>query len=488
MKKNIYIIAIFTLMSTLVSAQVNYLNQVKFSNQEASRESGQLNVKMDIDVSELDIRNQHMLILTPVLNSVDGLTQMDLPAVVVNGKTRNKALSRAMNVGGKQVFAKRPALIVSRLRGEKQVIPYEVTIPLEDWMRRSQLLIKEEVKACATCPTCAIGNGQTLLAERLLPEDFKPAYQLTYITPEAEQVKQRSESHEARLTFKVGKADILPDFGNNAAELAKVDNVIREVQGDKDLTITNLSITGYASPEGNATSNMNLSQRRANSFADYLSSKYTMPKSQFKVNWKGEDWDGLKKAVETSSIADKLEILNIINTVTNVDARDAQLKKLSRGTTYSTLLNTYYPPLRRNEYTIAYVARAFDVNEAKEVIKTRPQLLSLNEMFLVAQTYEKWSPEFKKVFDVAARMFPNDPVANLNAATMELEGGNVDGALARMEKFKDLPDSWNNLGYALVQKKRYEEALSYFDKAAAQGNQVAKNNAEELRKFLEDQK
>lgn len=488
MKKKLYTFLAIALTAFSLNAQVNYLNQIAFNNLTAERESGNLNLKMDVDVSNLDIRNQHMVVLTPTLNSVDGVTKLDLPAVVVNGRTRSKAVSRAINLGGKQFFAKQPLTMVKRDNATKQIIPYSLSIPLEDWMRRATLTVKEEVRACADCPGCELGIGQKLLSDRLLPEPFKPTYQLTYITPEAEEVKQRSDRHEARLNFKVGKADILPDFGNNASELAKVDKIIREVQNDKDLTVTNLSITGFASPEGSMSSNMSLSQRRANAFADYLSSKYGMPKSQFKVDWKGEDWEGLRRAVETSSIADKSSILNIISTVGNPDARDAELRKLSKGTTYKTLLNNYYPPLRRNEYEIAYIARAFDVNEAKSVIKTRPQLLSLNEMFLVAQTYPKGSADFKEVFDVAARLFPNDPVANMNAATVELEGGNVDGALTRLEKFKDVPEAWNNLGYALVQKQRYEEALSYFDRAAAMGNTVAKANAEQLRQFLEDRK
>lgn len=486
--KKIYIIATLALIANLLNAQVNYLNQVSFTNLEASRESGNVNIKMDIDVSRLNIHNQHMLILTPVLNSVDGLTQFELPAVVVNGKTRNKALSRAINVGGEKVFAKEPHTVLAREKGVRQVIPYNVTVPLEDWMRRAQLVVKEVVKACSDCPGCELGVGQKLLSERLLPEEFKPTYQLTYITPEVEEVKRRSESHEARLNFQVGKADILSDFGSNASELTKVDRVIREVQNDKDLTITNLSIIGYASPEGSVTTNMNLSQRRANAFADYLSAKYGMSRSQFRVNWRGEDWDGLKKALEASNITDKESVLGIISRVDNPDARDIELRKLSKGTTYKTLLGTYYPPLRRNEYTIAYVARAFDVNEAKAAIKTRPQLLSLNEMFHVAQTYTKGSSDFKEVFDIAARMYPGDPVASINAATVELEGGSVDAALTRLERFKDRPDAWNNLGYALVQKQRFEEALSYFDRAAARGNATSKTNAEQLRRFLEDQK
>lgn len=485
MKKKLYILFVLIFVTGSLISQVSYLNQLSFNNLTAEKNAGNLNLHMDVDVSKMDVSTQHMVVLTPVLNSVDGVTKLDLPAIIINGKTRDKALSRAMNLGGEKLFRTAPQTIFARINGTNQTIPYDVSFPLEDWMKKATLTIKEQVKACADCE---LGQNQTLLSERLLPKDLNPTYQLTYITPKAEPVKQRSEKHDAYLNFKVGKADILPDFGNNAAELAKVDQTIREVQNDKDLTVTNLSISGYASPEGSVKMNRDLSEKRARAFADYLAAKYTMPKDRFKVNWYGEDWAGLKNAVEKSSIADKNAILNIINTVSNPDLRDAPLKKLSGGTTYKTLLETYYPPLRRNEYTIAYVARAFDVNEAREVIKTRPQLLSLNEMFLVSQTYDKGSREFKDVFDVAARMYPNDPVANINAATVELEGGNADAAYSRLQKFEGMPDAWNNIGVALVMKQRYEEALGYFDRAAARGNTTAKLNAEQLRLFLADQK
>ncbi|MCQ4921406.1 hypothetical protein NE700_22245, partial [Phocaeicola vulgatus] len=71
-------------------------------------------------------------------------------------------------------------------------------------------------------------------------------------------------------------------------------------------------------------------------------------------------------------------------------------------------------------YTVRYVVLGFDVVEAKLIIKLRAQLLSLQEMFLVAQTYEKGCDEFNEVFDVAVRRFPDDPTANINAAAIEL--------------------------------------------------------------------
>jgi len=88
--------------------------------------------------------------------------------------------------------------------------------------------------------------------------------------------------------------------------------------------------------------------------------------------------------VVESNLANKDAIVEIIDNVKDHDARDARLIALDNRQTYNELLNKLYPPLRRNDYEISFVSRPFDVDEAKEVIKTRPRLLSLNEMYLVA--------------------------------------------------------------------------------------------------------
>jgi hypothetical protein len=117
-------------------------------------------------------------------------------------------------------------------------------------------------------------------------------------------------------------------------------------------------------------------------------------------------------------LPDKNEILNIIDKTPDPDARDAKLMKLSGGETYRRMLSELYPKVRRTEYTVSYVARAFNVEEARKIIKTNPKLLSLNERYLVAQSYPADSKEFKEVFDIAARLYPDDPIAIVNSAAV----------------------------------------------------------------------
>jgi len=119
------------------------------------------------------------------------------------------------------------------------------------------------------------------------------------------------------------------------------------------------------------------------------------------------------------------------------------------------------------------------------LVKTKPQLLSLNEMYLVANTYPKTSAEFKEVFDIAARLYPNDPYANLNSAALDIENGAYDSALERALKV-DMPESWNNAGYIYVKKGDYTRAAEYFKRAADAGLPVARENLNELNRWLED--
>ena len=74
-----------------------------------------------------------------------------------------------------------------------------------------------------------------------------------------------------------------------------------------------------------------------------------------------------------------------------MDLKEGRIKALDGGKIYASLLQDCYPGLRHSDYTVRYVVRGFNVEEAKQIIKTRPQQLSLQEMYLVAQTYAKGS-------------------------------------------------------------------------------------------------
>ena len=126
-----------------------------------------------------------------------------------------------------------------------------------------------------------------------------------------------------------------------------------------------------------------------------------------------------------------------------------------------------------------------DVNEAKEVIKRRPQNLSLNEMFMVANSYPVGSREFVEVFEIAVRMYPENDVANINAAAAALSQGNLVAAeryLNRLTVKNVQPEYDNAMGVLALLKEEYDTAENYLNTAARSGLEAAKNNLKELEK------
>lgn len=481
--KKLFYIATILLCSAYGSMQAQTVSPdgIAYSDLLVNKEGSQVVLSTTAILNNMQLKSQNMVIITPVLQSADKAHTVKFNPFVITGRKRMKALDREIGFGA-QPFEQTPTVIFRHKKNQAEAIPMTLNVPYESWMRNASLVMQANTTGCASCD---VASNITPLSSRILPPLVAPTYELSYVVPPAEPVKQRSETHSAYLNFEVGKSVLLQDFKNNAAELRNVNKIVNEVRNDKNLKFTEFNIIGFASPEGGYDYNMKLSENRAKAFADYMKNKEEMSSSLMKVNWEGEDWIGLRRAVKESNLADREEIMEVLN-ISDINKRKAQLKALNGGKTYRMLLDDYYPALRRIDYTLAYIARPFDVNEAKQVIKTKPQYLSLNEMFVVANTYPKDSPEFKEVFDIAVRLYPTDPVAQQNTAALEIERGATDAGINRLLSI-NTPEAWNNLGVAYAKKQEYQKALEYFGKAANAGVQAAAINMEGLSKWLEEQ-
>lgn len=276
---------------------------------------------------------------------------------------------------------------------------------------------------------------------------YTPQLAVSFLTPEVETVKKRSATGKAYLDFVVAKWDILPNFRNNATELQQIYDLIERIKDDSDTTITGIIIAGYASPEGTYNSNLTLSGNRASALAAHLQKKYKFSKELFHLKGNGEDWNTLETLVEQSDLKDKQEILSIIRGTGIFDGREKKLMDLSRGVPYRRMKEDFFPQLRRTDYELTYTVLPFTVEKGKEVFKTNPSSLSLNEMFLIANTYPQGSDAFNEVFETAARVFPQDNTANLNAAASALSRKDAVSAAKYLKQVTDYSATyWNNLG------------------------------------------
>jgi hypothetical protein len=473
MRKIYIFLALLSLSPTVSAREADYKGEVRYTSR-AERVGDMLEIEIVIDPRGVRLGSQQMTVLTPVLRSADGGQVRVFAPVVIAGRTRSRALHRAMTFGTAE-FDTEPYTVVVGKSSSSRRVTVPVTVRWEEWMGGASLVLTEEVSGCVNCGHT---EREYALLTPLLPVPSAPDYRFGYVAPPVEPVKERSESFVCHIDFPVDRWDLQRNFRGNALTLDRVDRVIMDIRSDRNLRVTGCSVVGYASPEGGYMRNLMLAENRARSFSDYLRRRHGWDIGAIGHEGRGEDWQGLRAAVEASPLSGRQTVLDIIDFY-DVELRKAMMRTLPSY--HSVLLPQYYAPLRRIEFRLFYVARAFDVEQAKELIRTKPQLLSLDEMFMVAATYTKGSEEFKHVFDVAARLFPNDATAILNAAVMEVETGALDAAIGRLGRLST-PEAWNLLGVAWAMKGDRANAEANLGRAAAAGSADAIHNLEQLKR------
>ena len=307
----------------------------------------------------------------------------------------------------------------------------------------------------------------------------------SYVEPMVEEIKSRDVQAEAFLDFEVNKVDIRPEYMNNPKELAKIRAMIDDLRFDTNVKVNRLDIIGYASPEGTLEVNKRLSEGRAMALRNYLATQYDFPKNQYHIQFGGENWDGLVKALATVEMDYKAEVMEIITNIPIEKGRETKLMQLRGGVPYRFMLKHIFPGLRVAICKVSYDIKNFNLEEAKEVIKKRPQNLSLNEMFVVANTYPKGSQEFIDIFETAVRIYPESEIANMNAATAALSRNDLVSAARYLERVKSeefLPEYNNAMGVLLLMKEEYELSEKHLKIAKEAGLDAAGGNLEELAK------
>ena len=313
---------------------------------------------------------------------------------------------------------------------------------------------------------------------------------VTFIRPKAEAVKERTATATIRITYPADRWAVCPDFGDNGAELHRVDRLLSPMAADTaTYSVSSVAITGYASPEGTWEHNMTLSVKRAVAMRDYLQARYHFPGCRLTAEGRGEDWDGLREAVRGSGMEARDKVLDIIGAYGIFDGRERELMQLEGGRPYRHMLQSLFPRLRRMEMRIDYRVRAFGADEAAALIGSRPQDLSLREMYEAARavnsdrTIMRRRDGYGREYDIAARYFPDSDIASINASSAALVRGDLEQARQCLDRVRDNPRAYNNLGVYHWICGRTDEARAYFEKAMERDPGRAAYNLEQLRKW-----
>lgn len=440
-------------------------DKIKVSNVQVAQQNNALSVSMDLNLDSLYLPSNLQLVYTPVFKTRQG--DIKMPEIVINGRRQQIMFERG--VGKKQLNLSPEALVVRRTNKKVQTVNYSASIPLSGQVKNYDLNMHEDLCGCGNMEE---GNDFNLRHRR------QP--QAVFVRPAVEAVKVRHLDKRAYIDFPVNRIELHADYRRNPAQLDSIVRTINALKDDKNLEVSGINIHGYASPESPYSHNDYLAKNRAKTLTDYVRRMVALPTKLFTVSSTAEDWDGLRNYLKESNLEHKSEILAIANDEKmDPDAREQKIKKLYPSE-YRFMLDTWYPALRHSDYHITYKVKPFDVAEAKEIIKTKPQQLSQEEMFLVAQTYEPGSKEFNDVMEIAVRMFPENETANLNAANTRLNAGDADGAKFYLEKAGNSPEALNARGVYESLKGNDQQARHYFALAAKAGVKAAQENLENL--------
>ena len=427
---------------------------------QVKRQGDYLSLVLDFDLAALKVPSNQAVVLTPRL--INGNDSIDFKSIGVYGRRRYYYYMRN---GETPITGKKEESY--RFDKHPDQIDYTQFVPFADWMDGAELvLVRGEYGCCHELENQEIARLSGLPKKE---EPKKPSLRMVYVRPKAEANKSRSLSGSAFIDFPVDQTVIYPNYRNNTAELAKINATIDSVRGDRDITITKVWLKGFASPESPYQHNTELAIGRTKALRDYIENMYHFGHGTIETDYEPEDWEGLRRYVVASDLPHRAQILRLIDLDTDPDRKEWLIKSQYKDD-YRYMLHNWYPALRHTDYRINYDIRSYsDIDEIKRIFAESPSKLSLNEFYLLAEQYEPGSRKFNDVFTTAVRVFPADPIANLNAANSEMETGDYAAAKRYLERSGNSPEAEYARGIYALAQNRLTDALDYFLKASKGG-------------------
>jgi Flp pilus assembly protein TadD len=352
-------------------------------------------------------------------------------------------------------------------------IPYSSDIEVADL--KIKVLPKKGTKEKDLIVTEKIADA-TIVTPLLIVGDDKPIY--------AKDKFVRVTSHTTEMVFNYLKNDskVL------AKELKDKDYLdleawFKKAMANPRIAIKNISLSSYASPEGELTLNDNLANERAASsmkavidLAKKLKFDALTAETVYSKIPKGEDWDGFKKLMEASSITDKELILRVLTMTSDLQKREAEIKNMAK--TYKEIEDQILPQLRRSVVVVSYDLTGKTDEELMQWSKTKADSLTVEELLFTA-TLTNDLNEKLRIYKEAARVHGKDWRTSNNVGYILLLQGKVGEAKAEFEKAAKLNSSEkmikNNLAACARLEGDYDKATALLKEAEGAGPEVDYN-------------
>ncbi len=337
--------------------------------------------------------------------------------------------------------------------------------------------------------------------------DIEHDEELMYAPSGYEKVTLASEN--ATIYFKVNIAKYEKNLALNTTDqskerMQKLDDLLMKGWDIKDITID-----AWASPEGEINFNDHLADDRAKTGQKFMDAKLDkmykdMAKKmgkkvkdiekepEFKATGHGEDWDGFLKAVTNSNIKDKNQILNVINSQSDANMREQEIRNMT--VIYKEIEENILPPLRRAEIKLTCFEPKKTDEQIAKLATSSPDSLNYKEILHAATLTN--DPNIKYSIYKSAFTNPDrDWKAYNNAAAEALVLGKdneADNLLVQASKLDQKNGKIeNNMGVSAMRKGDVETAEKHFLAAQSYGENENYNlgvvNIRERRLFQSDE-
>lgn len=380
--------------------------------------------------------------------------------------------------GGETPYDKVQVLQGEKVLANNQVISYSggnftynSTVPYEDAMRVSELILKvtgSAKKKSVEFDPIKLADGvkatSTLVSNHtkpiIIPDNF---------------VRIIPENQIADIKYLINRSDI------RSSELKGEDiTLLREyiaaVESDPKREFKGAVVSSYASPDGKLDFNETLAGKRgdvADKFVAKEFEKVESVKNQNIVESKttAEDWEGFQSEVQASSIQDKDLILRVLSMYSDPETREQEIKNMAAA--YESLKDDILPQLRRSKITVNVDKIGRSDEEILQLARTNFNELEIEEMLYSATLTEDLNEQLK-FYQATAVAHPKCFRAPNNAGCVQLELGQADAALASFEKAAALQNNdqvKNNTGFAYILKGDYAKAEETFNSMTSATNE-----------------
>lgn len=481
MKKYSFL-TILAAVSLMLPCQLSQAQSLPVKSASARIESGTATLEMDVDLSAFKVRDNRAVVLIPSL--VKEGRSLEFPAVGVYSHGRFYHYLRT-TASGTATGSDETAI---RRKDADGVLRYAKTIAADgDWSGADVVVTLKEYGCCDGEKDSRTEAVAWIGASEKKPFEYHPSY--IYSIPDAPvQPKERSATGQARVTFASADSRVNEAVGNNAAELAGITSKLDEILRDQDITVTGITLKGWASPEGRNDYNTRLALARTQAIRSWIAARHPVPQDLWTAITGGENWDGLTAAVKESSLAGKQKILSLVESVQDPDEREAAIRK-AVPSDYAFLRENVYPFLRRTDYIIEYTVRSYTTAaEVEQTLARKPENLSAPEVFLLGRSYGVGTDRFDMLMRHAAEFLPGDPDILANASIQAMKSGDLDAASSLLMRAGYSPNTEYLRGVLSALKGDWKDAERRFLWADSNGLKGAREEYEKILPALQEDK